>query len=119
MAKNFLVSINLNNNELQNFVVHPLPAAPASPRNAMMYFNTVDEKLYVYVESIPSWVDISGRIHSISTLTGAVSIDNSNPSNPSINIADANTVTSGLLPSKFFLYVKRCYTICYSRYVSS
>jgi len=102
MAKNYLISLNLNNNELQNFVVHPLPSPPPQPRNALVYFNTVDEKLYVYIESILSWVDITGRIQSISTLTGAISIDNSDPNNPTINIADANGTTSGLLPPSFF-----------------
>lgn len=100
MAKKFLVSINLNKNEIQNFVIHPLASAPLSPVDGQMYYNTSDNKIYLYVES--TWVDITGRVVGIATTTAAVTIDNTDPTTPSISIADATGVNSGLMSSADF-----------------
>ena len=40
--------LNLNGNELQNGVIQNLATAPSSAKAGQMYFNTVDETLYVY-----------------------------------------------------------------------
>lgn len=45
---NFLNNLNLNKNQIQNALMHPLAAAPASPKESQMYYNTVDKKLYYY-----------------------------------------------------------------------
>lgn len=48
MAKQYLVSINLNKNELQSAVVHNLAADPGSPVDGLLYYNTVSKKLRTY-----------------------------------------------------------------------
>jgi len=100
MAKNVLVSLNLNNNEIQNFLVHPLAVQPASPSDSQLYYNTANDRLFLFANGI--WIDITGRVLSITTTTPAVTIDNTDASNPSFSIADADGTNPGLLTSAFF-----------------
>lgn len=61
MAKKYLVSINLNRNELQNAVIQNLASAPSTPVAGLTYYDTTLGKFGVYSGS--AWVymgDIDG-----------------------------------------------------------
>lgn len=64
MSIHFLNSVNLNNNELQNFKLQSLAVAPANPGEGQLYFNTAENKAKVFengqwrnltVEEAKSW----------------------------------------------------------------
>lgn len=56
MSKSFLTPINLNKNELQNATIQNLATAPSSPVEGQVYFDTVDNTMYVYADG--SWLDM-------------------------------------------------------------
>ena len=66
-GKTMLVSLNMNGNEIQNFLVHVLASAP-SAAEGKMYYNSVDHKLYYYNGT--SWIDLTSSANSF----GAVKI---------------------------------------------
>lgn len=70
-AQKFLVSINLNQNEIQNFRIHNLGTAPGTPVEGQMYYNTGDKKSYIFNGT--TWDDITtGGSSGITALTGDV-----------------------------------------------
>ena len=79
MAKKFLTSIDLSKCELINARIHNLAAAPGSPVDGQIYFNTADGQMYFYDGTI--WQSMRGDITSV-TLTGgagaSVTQNNSN-----------------------------------------
>ena len=93
MAINYLHSIDLNKNELQNAKVHVLSSAPSSPAEGQIYYNSTDNKLYFYDGS--NWIDASGDIKSVtSNNTSQLTVTDSTGPNPGINVI-TGTVTDG------------------------
>ena len=63
MAQKFLTNLDLNQNEIQNAVLHPLGTAPANPVEGQIYYNSGTNKVFVYDGA--NWIDISGDITDI------------------------------------------------------
>jgi hypothetical protein len=63
MAQQFLTSINLNSNELQNALLHPLATAPVVGAAGKVYYNTSENTLYI--SDGTSWRSVSGDITSV------------------------------------------------------
>lgn len=59
-----LNNIDLNKNELQNASLHKLASAPSSPVKGQAYFNTTDNKAYIYNGT--NWVEMTnqGKIYT-------------------------------------------------------
>jgi len=53
-----LVDLDLNKNQLLNAVVQNLAVAPSSPSEGQIYWNTVQDSLFVWRSSPAGWVDL-------------------------------------------------------------
>ena len=92
MAK-YLSNIDLSNNELQNAVIHPLGTAPSGPSEGQVYYNTGQDKVYVYNGT--AWISIAGDITEVqSATTGQLTVSNGTGPIPSLSIV-TGAVTNG------------------------
>ena len=96
MALEYYASIDLNKNELQNAVVHPLGSAPTSPAEGQIYYDssTGDKKIYLYNGS--AWVAIGETQNFIAGEGVDVSVVGENVTNVHFN-KSSKIITSLLL----------------------
>ena len=75
MAKNFLVDLNLNQNEIQNGVIQNLASDPVEGLKGQIYFNTAVNKLRVYNGS--EWVNLEKGTGTVTSVGLSNSTDGS------------------------------------------
>jgi hypothetical protein len=95
MARNYLSHVDLNKNQLQNAVIHPLGTAPSAPTAGQVYFNNTggSENMYYYDGS--NWQSFAGDVRGIATTTSnQISLSNENGPTPTIGVI-TGAVTNG------------------------
>lgn len=55
-----LTNLDMQQNQLENAVVHNLSAAPSNPVVGQQYYNTTDNKLYIWNGT--EWTSSSGSV---------------------------------------------------------
>lgn len=72
MARKFLTSLDLAQNEIQNAVAQVLGAAPSTPKTGQFYFNSASDRLMI--RSSGAWLDYTARSsHSGTQLAATIS----------------------------------------------
>jgi len=65
MARKFLVSLDLNQNELLNARIQNLATPPSSPMEGQIYYDTTVGDKSIYFWDGATWVDVGGDLRSI------------------------------------------------------
>lgn len=101
MAKKYLTHLNLNKNELQNAVIQPLATAPSSPVEGQIYYDTVDDTMYIWADG--AWLDlgVQGGTGTVITIVAGnnIDVDSTDPENPivsveTLTVADISDLTA-------------------------
>ena len=91
----------MTDNEILNMVFQKVATLPGTVVEGKPLHNTGDDNLYIGLNGV--WVDLTAL--GVTVITGgsaAITIDATDPSAPIINIADANTTTSGFMSAAHF-----------------
>ena len=83
-----LVDLDLNKNQLLNAVVQNLGTAPANPSDGQIYWDTVDETIYVWNANGSVWVDLGSS--GITNLSYSAAV--------SQGTVASNTGTNAIIP---------------------
>lgn len=57
MSEKFVTNLDLNKNQLENVVIHNLSVAPSNPAVGQQYYNTTNNKLYIWTGT--EWDNLS------------------------------------------------------------
>ena len=76
MAINFLNTVNLNKNQLNNAAIQNLAADPAGAVEGQIYFNTVDHDLKIYANGAWKEVGATSGVETLSTTKAGNSTGN-------------------------------------------
>jgi hypothetical protein len=98
MAKRFLTNIDLEKNEIQNVVVHKLATAPSAPVEGTIYYNTNDERFYIY-RTTGGWKDITGRLDDVIAADTYITLTDNGNGTITLDVELASITRRGLMSS--------------------
>lgn len=90
--------LDLNNNELRRAVVHKLAAAPSTPTEGQIYYNSIDKFIYSYNGS--AWTTLTSTLSTITATAPLIKTGTSSAPILSIDIASASTAGSMSISDK-------------------
>lgn len=103
----FVTNVDLNKNELRNAVVQVLAAAPSTPVEGQVYYNSVSQTVLVCTTGggSPAWKDL-GKQGTVTSVSGTSPIQVSDgTTTPSISISAASGSSAGSMSSAHYTLV--------------
>lgn len=104
MSRRFLSHIDLNKNELQNAVMQQLASAPGSPVQGQMYYDTVDDTIYVWDGA--AWLDLGVQGGAGATNLGAsyaaTTVTITSDTGTDVTVVAADTDSAGVMTDAMF-----------------
>jgi hypothetical protein len=97
MARRILTNLNLEQNEIQNVVIHKLASAPSTPVEGQVYYNTTDKKYYLRQDA--AWKDITGRLDDVLSGANAIQLTDNGNGTLTLDILTATQSDKGLMSS--------------------
>jgi len=71
-----LVDLDLSKNQLLNAVVQNLAAAPSTPVDGQIYWDTADDTMYAWTEDGNKWIDLGNESDGITNLSYTAAVSN-------------------------------------------
>src|SRR6056300_565244 len=92
MALEYYASIDLNKNELQNAVVHPLGSAPSSPTEGQIYYDSTSGDKQIYLYNGSAWTSLGGSNFTTIAVSGQTDVV-ADTNNDTLTLAAGSNVT--------------------------
>ena len=94
MALEYYNHIDLNKNQLQNAVIHPLGDAPSSASEGQIYYDSTvgDKQVYVYTGNTGGWVALGGNKFDKIAVSGQTNVV-ADGTNDTLTFAGGSNVT--------------------------
>ena len=92
MALEYYASIDLNKNELQNAVIHPLGSAPSSPTEGQIYYDSTSGDKQIYLYNGSAWTSLGGSNFTTIAVSGQTDVV-ADTNNDTLTLAAGSNVT--------------------------